>query len=367
MTNGQSLLDAVKNYLTPDVMQRISSLAGESPGNTNRAMDGIVPTLLSGAAKLAESPGGDSQLMKLISQQAGDGNILNNLADTLGGGGATENLMSSGRDITKGLFGGKLDSVVDMLGRSVGIKSSTISSLLSIAAPLVLGVLGKEKSARGLETAGLVSLLTGQKSILSKMVPAGLGSLLGWSEFGRTEERVAEPLRYEAPRATYEPSREKRSEWWLWPVLGLAALGLLLYSFWPRRATVPEETIAKRETRSETPVGTESTPTVQEPKPVARTPEPVRQPPRTARQDAVRQSSKETLASSSPTGEPSKAGEDIRQVQQALKNQGQYPGPIDGIMGPRTRRALRDFQKANGLEQTGTVDEATMQKLAYAR
>jgi len=55
--------------------------------------------------------------------------------------------------------------------------------------------------------------------------------------------------------------------------------------------------------------------------------------------------------------------QDVRQVQEALKNQGQDPGPIDGIMGPRTRQALRAFQSKNGLKQTGTLDTATREKL----
>jgi peptidoglycan hydrolase-like protein with peptidoglycan-binding domain len=55
--------------------------------------------------------------------------------------------------------------------------------------------------------------------------------------------------------------------------------------------------------------------------------------------------------------------QDIRQVQEALKNQGQNPGPIDGIMGPQTRQALRAFQSKNGLKQTGTLDAETTEKL----
>jgi hypothetical protein len=100
--------------------------------------------------------------------------------------------------------------------------------------------------------------------------------------------------------------------------------------------------------------------------------------PETATHDAtVAQGNKDTLASEDqiagsgrelrrPTayGAPSKARQDTRQVQEALKNHGQHPGPIDGIMGPRTRQALREFQRANGLQQTGTVDDATMQRLA---
>jgi peptidoglycan hydrolase-like protein with peptidoglycan-binding domain len=56
-------------------------------------------------------------------------------------------------------------------------------------------------------------------------------------------------------------------------------------------------------------------------------------------------------------------GQDIRQAQEALKNQGHDPGPIDGVMGPQTRQALRAFQSSNGLKQTGMLDSETKQKL----
>jgi hypothetical protein len=360
MANGQSLLDALKDYLTPAVMQKMSSLAGETPGNTKRAMDSIVPTLLSGAAKLADSPGGDSRLMDLISLQADDGKILNNLTDKLSGGNATESLMNSGREIVRSLFGGNVGSVVDLIARSVGIKSSTISSLLSVAAPLVLGALGKERSARGLGTAGLVSLLAGQKSVVSQMVPAGLGSLIGANDIGKTKERIAESARYETPATAYDPRGQRRSQMWIWPVLALAALGLLLYSFWPRRAIEPEETIAKQETRPETLVQKESIPELP---PASQTeatplPEPVK-----SGGDALAGDPNRPVRSARALSGP----QDVRRAQEALRNQGQDPGPIDGIMGPRTRQALRQFQKANGLQQTGTLDAETRERLAYDR
>jgi peptidoglycan hydrolase-like protein with peptidoglycan-binding domain len=33
---------------------------------------------------------------------------------------------------------------------------------------------------------------------------------------------------------------------------------------------------------------------------------------------------------------------DVTAMQTALKDKGHDPGPVDGIMGPRTRAALRD-------------------------
>jgi peptidoglycan hydrolase-like protein with peptidoglycan-binding domain len=55
--------------------------------------------------------------------------------------------------------------------------------------------------------------------------------------------------------------------------------------------------------------------------------------------------------------------QDVQQAQEALKNQGHDPGPIDGVMGSQTRQALRAFQSKNGLKQTGMLDAETKQKL----
>lgn len=349
-----SLLDSVKDYLTPDVMRKIGSAAGETPENTKRAMDNIVPTLLFGAAKVANSPGGENQLMSLINKQTSDGNILNNLAGQLSGGSAAQQgLMKSGRDAANALFSGKFDYVIDMLARSLGLKSSSIASLLSIAAPIVLGVLGKERSARGLGASGLASLLGGERNILSQILPAGLGSVLGSGDGGRTEERITDRVGYDPAYGTV--ATEKGTDWWLWPVLGLAALVFLFYAFWPPRAIVPEETVAKPEIRQETPVREERTPAVQVPAAVQTDPAPVSEEPRLARADA------------SISQRTSKSGVDVRRVQESLKNQGQNPGPIDGIIGSRTSQAIRQFQKENGLQQTGTLDEATLEKLGYNR
>jgi peptidoglycan hydrolase-like protein with peptidoglycan-binding domain len=53
----------------------------------------------------------------------------------------------------------------------------------------------------------------------------------------------------------------------------------------------------------------------------------------------------------------------VAAAQQALKDKGHDPGTIDGQMGPRTRAALADYQKAEGLKQTGRLDDETRAKL----
>jgi peptidoglycan hydrolase-like protein with peptidoglycan-binding domain len=55
--------------------------------------------------------------------------------------------------------------------------------------------------------------------------------------------------------------------------------------------------------------------------------------------------------------------EQVKAVQQALKDKGHDPGTVDGVMGPKTRGALKDFQKKEGMKDTGRIDQETMTKL----
>ena len=59
-------------------------------------------------------------------------------------------------------------------------------------------------------------------------------------------------------------------------------------------------------------------------------------------------------------------GERVKSVQQALKDKGHDPGDVDGVMGPKTRQALREFQQKEGLTATGRLDSGTADKLGVA-
>jgi Putative peptidoglycan binding domain len=58
-----------------------------------------------------------------------------------------------------------------------------------------------------------------------------------------------------------------------------------------------------------------------------------------------------------------RASADVRSAQQALQAQGFAPGPIDGVMGPRTSAAVRDFQQKENLTVTGQLDAETRARL----
>jgi hyperosmotically inducible protein len=57
----------------------------------------------------------------------------------------------------------------------------------------------------------------------------------------------------------------------------------------------------------------------------------------------------------------------VMAMQQALNDKGFNPGPIDGTQGPRTTSALKDYQKAENLTVTGTMDHDTAVKLGMKK
>ena len=53
----------------------------------------------------------------------------------------------------------------------------------------------------------------------------------------------------------------------------------------------------------------------------------------------------------------------IANVQTALQQQGYYQGEVDGLLGPQTRSAVADYQRANGLAETAAIDQPTLESL----
>jgi len=53
----------------------------------------------------------------------------------------------------------------------------------------------------------------------------------------------------------------------------------------------------------------------------------------------------------------------VRDVQESLNNKGYSTGPVDGQWGPNTENAVRRFQQASGLPQTGELEPSTLSAL----
>src|SRR5215467_14531501 len=64
-----------------------------------------------------------------------------------------------------------------------------------------------------------------------------------------------------------------------------------------------------------------------------------------------------------PQGMAGLSAGDINKAKEALKAKGLNPGPMDGTWDSKTQQALREFQQANKLPVTGTLDPQTAEKL----
>lgn len=55
--------------------------------------------------------------------------------------------------------------------------------------------------------------------------------------------------------------------------------------------------------------------------------------------------------------------DNLKLVQERLKAEGVYAGPVDGELNARTEAALRQYQEKQGLPVSGAADDATLKQL----
>jgi outer membrane protein OmpA-like peptidoglycan-associated protein len=176
-----NLIDLAKDYLTPDVISKLSGQIGETPAATEKALGAAIPSLAGIACNQASTPGGASKLMSLLNTSGLDTGILSNFAGALGGGAATDGLLRTGNSLLNGLLGDKLGAVANTIASFAGVQASSVTRLLGLVVPLLFGLLGKQVTSGGLTAANLPGLLASHRDTILKFAPPGLASALGLS------------------------------------------------------------------------------------------------------------------------------------------------------------------------------------------
>jgi outer membrane protein OmpA-like peptidoglycan-associated protein len=170
-----NLIDAAKGLFTNELVGKASAFLGESESGVGKAVSGIVPTVLSGLMNKAGSHEGAGSIANMVTEQT-NGGVLNSLGSFFGNDGG--GLLNKGAGLLSGLFGSKTDGITSLISNFAGIKSSSSSSLLSMALPALLGLIGKHSSGGA---SGIASLFSSQKDNIAAAVPSGLNlsSVLG--------------------------------------------------------------------------------------------------------------------------------------------------------------------------------------------
>lgn len=218
---SSSLLDMAKQYLTPDVIEKLATFTGESPLATSKAIGAAGPAVLAGMLNSAQDANGLTQLVNLFQQGKFDGSMLGNLGGAFSGS-SMDGLMKMGGPLLGSLFGARSNGLVDLLAGFAGVKKSSATSLLSAGAPFIMSLIGKQLSSKGgVSASSLKDLLFSQRSAIAAAAPPGLGQALGitdLSSLGANLGRNPTPIPAPAPSSGLKK---------LLPIL-LAVIGLLL-------------------------------------------------------------------------------------------------------------------------------------------
>lgn len=216
-----TFMETILGTFSGDVTRKAAAFLGESPENTQRAVHAAVPTIMASALQKASSPGGAKELFDLVGSAARDGSVLQNLTSMMSGG-SSDKLLSMGQGFLSTLMGSKTSAASNMLAGMSGLKSSSASTLLSMATPVVMGILGRETATRGLNPAGFVDFLMGQKNDIQRMAPPGLANVLGMADLSKLGAGASQAVAA-AGSAASSGSRK------LLPILAIAALTLIAW------------------------------------------------------------------------------------------------------------------------------------------
>ncbi|WP_127020227.1 DUF937 domain-containing protein [Flagellimonas beolgyonensis] len=153
------ILDLINSPMGKQLISGVAGQTGQPESKTADVLTMAMPLLMGAMKKNTSTPGGAQGLMNALSSKH-DGGILDDLGGLFGGG-VDQSVMNDGAGILGHILGSKQPQVENALSSKSGMDAGTISQILQIAAPILLGYLGKQ---------------TRQQNVSS---PDGLNGLLG--------------------------------------------------------------------------------------------------------------------------------------------------------------------------------------------
>ncbi len=182
-----NLTDLLSSPIGQQIVSGISQQTNQPADKTGNLLNMALPVLMGAMKKNATTQEGAENLMGALNHH--QGGILDNLG-TLFQGGVDQSVQKDGDNILGHLLGNKRPQVETALSKESGIDMNTVVNVLKIAAPIVMGMVGKQKQQASVSDAGgLGSMLggllgstpqtTGSNSIITSILDAdGDGSIL---------------------------------------------------------------------------------------------------------------------------------------------------------------------------------------------
>ena len=172
----QMVTDAAKDQL----LKKVSSALGESESGVSSALGSMIPTIIGSLAGKASTEQGASEFLDFMGKSGMSDGLLDNIGDMFGDTQKSNSLMDMGGSALGFLFGqNKVGSLIDIVSRFTGMGSSSSGSLMRMAAPFVISMIGRYIKQKALNPAAIASMFMGQKSNIQNAMPAGLMKELG--------------------------------------------------------------------------------------------------------------------------------------------------------------------------------------------
>ncbi|MBS0239568.1 MAG: DUF937 domain-containing protein [Proteobacteria bacterium] len=172
-------LDLVSNItqvLSTSLVSRIASSLGLDKTLTEKALQAGIPGLLAAFTSLVSRPNGAQALNGAIARQ--QPTLLSSLGSMLGGSTQSSIIESGTNTLTSLLGSANTSALTNAVGQYAGIGNAGSKSLMGLLGPVVMGVLGQQQRASGLDATGLASLLNSQKDKIASALPAGFSNYL---------------------------------------------------------------------------------------------------------------------------------------------------------------------------------------------
>lgn len=237
---ADNLLSMTQNFVTPDFIQKFSSALGQPADKIQSGLKSVIPTFLMGLVNKGTTNEGAESLVNMVQKQNFDSNAnASNLGDA--------SYLQKGSDVVSGIFGNNLSSVASSLGTTTGMNSSSITKMMGMIAPMVMGVLGSKIKKENMSPSGLMYFLSQQKSVLSSFIPSGIAGFFGGaassvSNLGTKftegfERKTAMPsdINTYSSTAGVIPTTTRSKPWGLMALVALAILAAIWF-FGSRRS-----------------------------------------------------------------------------------------------------------------------------------
>lgn len=146
------LMDLITGQLSnPDILNQLANSVNASPEQVEKVAKIGLPTMIEQISRNTSSREGKEALANALDQHKDDD--INDLAGFLKGVDKND-----GSKILQHVFSTKNEKVQNSLAKQSGMDSSQVSGIMSMLAPMLLGILGNQKKSQGLDPDGVATL-----------------------------------------------------------------------------------------------------------------------------------------------------------------------------------------------------------------